>query len=187
MSAFFLSFLSVALAMFAGREAVRVARLSEGGMAQTRLVGIAALAALVGAGFAAWLAGSLAPLVAGDWRAWLVAAALLLAALEVLLLGPPPPVPSEATASLGATALVLLAGIVSDASGLVVLSIALATGQPLFAGLGGALAAAGVLAFAAIAGADWERMPRELLRWIVAAALMTGAVVIAFLLPEALT
>ena len=44
MPAFLLTFLTVALAMFAGREAVRVARLAQGGMAIGPL-----LAAIIGA------------------------------------------------------------------------------------------------------------------------------------------
>ncbi|GGD44729.1 hypothetical protein GRI62_10430 [Erythrobacter arachoides] len=178
MPAFLLTFLTVALAMFAGREAVRVARLAQGGMAIGPLLAAITGAAVLASALAAWLAGGLAGIVSGEYRAWLVAAALALAAVEVAILASPS-APREPTASLGATAIVLLAGVATDASGLLILSLALATGEPYLAAAGGALAVAGVLAFAAIAGEDWERMPRKALRWLVVLALVVGAGVVA--------
>ncbi|WP_156170043.1 hypothetical protein [Aurantiacibacter luteus] len=178
MPAFLLTFLTVALAMFAGREAVRTARLAAGGAPLGGLLLAIAGAAVLASAFAAWLAGSLANLVTGDYRSWFVAAALALAALEVALLSTAK-TPREPTASIGATALVLLSGIATDASGLLILSLALATGAPALAAAGGALAVIGVLGFAAIAGEDWERMPRRALRWLVVLALTVGAGVVA--------
>lgn len=174
MPAFFLTFLAVALALFPGREAVRVARLVEGGMPWTALLAIIPAVAIIACSIAAWLAGTLGQLVSADLAMWLVAGALLIAALEVALLSRPD-APREPTASLGATAIVLLAGIVTDASGMLVLALALVTGAPFMTAAGGALAVTGVLSFAAIAGSDWEKMPRQSLRWLVALALVVGA------------
>ena len=187
MSAFFLTFLSVLLAMVAGREAVRVARLAAAGSGDGRssLIAVAAICAVAGCAVAAWLAGSLADWLTPRQRGWLVAGALLLAALEVALLDPPAR-PSQPTRSLGAIALVLFAGVLTDAGGLLVLSLAVATGASALAATGGALAAAGVLSFAAFAGPDWERLPRRAMRIGVALLLAAGAAVIAFAPPSAL-
>ena len=182
MTAFLLTFLSVALAMFAGREAVRVAQLAQGGVSLRSLLLAIAVAAVLAAALAAWLASGLETLVTGTARAWCVAGALALAALEVGLLTTTR-VPQEPTASIGATTLVLLAGMATEASGLLVLSIALATGEGALAAAGGAMASAGVLGFAAIAGEDWERMPRKILRWIVVLALVVAAGVVALVAP----
>lgn len=174
MSAFFLTFLAVALAMLAGREAVRVAQLARAGMPLGGLLLCAAAAGMIGSGLAAWLAGTFAELVAPEYRLWLVAGALGLAALEVLLLAAPA-APREPTGSLGALFLVLLAGVLTDASGLLVLSFSLATGMPAFAAIGGGLAATAVLFGAALAAGDWEKLPRLRLRWGVAVLLAIGA------------
>jgi hypothetical protein len=55
------------------------------------------------------------------------------------------------------------------------------------AAAGGGLAAAMVLGLAAIAAADWEKMPRRLLRWAVGVALLGAAFAIAILAPQVLS
>ena len=185
MIALVLAFVSVALAMIAGRESVRVARLVRGGVALVPLIAAIVAVSVLASGVAAWLAGTFAGLFPPQHQHWLVAAALLLAALEVLLLGEPD-VPAEPTQSLGAIALVLFAGVLTDASGLLILSLALATGAPMLSATGGALALIGVLGMAAFAGADWEALPRRPLRWTVGGALLVAAGVIALTPPTAL-
>ena len=184
MIAVVLAFVAVALAMLAGRESVRVARLARGGVALVPLLAVIAAVSALASGVAAWLAGTFAGIFPPQHQHWLVAAALLLAALEVLLLGEPD-VPAEPTQSLGAIGLVLFAGIVTDASGMLVLSLALATGAPALAATGAALALIGVLGMAAFAAGDWEALPRRPLRWTVGGALLIAAGVIALVPPMA--
>ena len=96
-----------------------------------------------------------------------------------------PDAPAEPTRSLAAIAIVLFAGILADASGLLVLSMSVAGGSPVLAAAGGALAVLGVLAFAAFAGEDWEKLPRHILRPVVAGLLVLAAVLIGFVAPDA--
>ena len=186
MTSFFLTFLAVALAMLAGREAVRVARLAHAGAGALALLGAIAFAAIAGCAVAAWLAGEIAGLLPPDYRVWLVAGALALAALEVLLLSAPK-APREPTHSIGAVAIVLLAGVVTDASGLLVLSLSVATGEPVFVAAGGALAVIAVLGAGALTGADWEKLPHATLRYAVAALLLGAAIMIGISPPPALS
>ena len=177
MSAFFLTFLAVAAAMLAGRDAVRVARLKATlGWGGPLLVTIL-IAALAGAALAAWIAGSLAPLIAPTYKPIVVAVALGLAGLE-LLLRTPPPKPKEPTRSMGAITLVLLLGMVTDATGFIILSIAIATGEMMLAAAGGAIGAAAVLVAALLAADDWQKLPLGILRKLVAAALILAAIAI---------
>ncbi|MFB0613782.1 hypothetical protein [Aurantiacibacter poecillastricola] len=179
MPAFFLTFLAVAAAMLAGRDAVRVARLRAAlGWGGPLLVTVV-FAALAGAALAAWIAGELAPLIRPDMKPLVVALALFLAALEVLLRTPPTN-PREPTRSIGAITLVLLVGMVSDASGFIILSLAIATGEPLLAATGGALAAIAVLGVAIFTGEEWQALPLKALRKGVAAGLVLAASIIAF-------
>ena len=184
MSTFFLTFLAVALAMLAGREALRVARISAAGAGGGALLGVIVVCAIGACAAAAALALTFADLLTAQQKGWFVAAALVLAAAEVMFLDAPD-APSEPTHSLGAIGIVLFAGIMADASGLLVLSLSVASGSPVMAGAGGALAALGVLSFAAFSGEDWEKLPRHVLRPVVAALLVAGAVFIGFFAPQA--
>lgn len=190
MAPFFLTFLAVALAMAAGREAVLISRLAAAGASHGLLLALAGLVALGACALAAWLAGAMADALAGligpQHQIWLVSAALALAALEVLFIDAPPPL-REPTRSLGAAALVLFAGVLADATGLLVIAFSLATGAPVLAAAGGGLAAAMVLVLAAIAGADWEKLPRRLLRWAIGLALIAGAFATAIFAPQVLS
>ncbi|WP_120077737.1 hypothetical protein [Aurantiacibacter odishensis] len=180
MPAFFLTFIAVVAAMVAGRDAMRVARLrSTLGWTGPLLV-TAVLAALAGAALAAWIASGLAHLIPASFKPVVVAVALLLAGLEVLLRTPPAK-PREPTRSMGAITLVLLLGMVTDASGFIILSLAIATGEMLLAAAGGAMGALVVLVGAIVAAEDWQALPLDLLRRIVGAGLILAAVVIAFL------
>lgn len=178
MPAFFFTFIAVAAAMLAGRDAVRVARLRAtlgwgGPLAITVL-----LAALAGAGLAAWIAGEFSPWIRPHIKPLVVGLALGLAGFEVLLRTPPES-PKEPTRSMGAITLVLLLGMVTDASGFIILSLAIATGEPLLAAVGGALGAVVVLGAAIVAGEDWQLLPLKLVRRTVGGGLLLAAVVIA--------
>lgn len=180
MPAFFLTFLAVAAAMVAGSDAVRVARLRAGLGWGAPLAVTVVLAALAGAALAAWIAAEFAPWLRPQIKPLVVALALALAGLEVLLRKPPAR-PREPTRSMGAITLVLLLGMVTDASGFTILSLAIATGEPLLAGAGGALGATVVLGAAILAGGDWQKLPLALMRKVVGGALILTAIVIAIL------
>ncbi len=180
MPAFFLTFIAVVAAMVAGRDAMRVARLRSTLGWTGPLVVTVLLAAFAGAGLAAWIARGIAPLIPADFKPFVVAVALLLAGLEVLLRTPPEK-PREPTRSMGAITLVLLLGMVTDASGFIILSLAIATGEALLAAAGGAMGALVVLVGAIVAAEDWQALPLEVMRRVVGAGLILAAAVIAFL------
>ncbi len=184
MTTFFLTFLAVALGMVSGREAVRVSRISAAGAGGPALFGVIVVCAIGACAAAAALAGAFADLLTAQQKAWFVAAALMLAAAEITFLDAPE-APTEPTRSLGAIGIVLFAGILADASGLLVLSFSVAGGSPMLAGAGGALAALGTLAFAAFAGDDWENLPRNIVRPVVAGLFVIAALFIGFIAPEA--
>ncbi len=170
--------------MLAGREALRISRIAAKGALPAPLFVIIAAVAIAACALASWLAGEFAPLLTGRQKIWFVAAAMVLAALEVIVLRAPV-APREPTRSLGAIAIVLLAGVLADASGLLILSLGVATAAPLFVAAGGALAVAGVLGAALLAGRDWEKLPLPTMRWATGIALLLGAFAIALLSPDA--
>lgn len=177
MSAFFLTFVAVAAAMMAGRDAIRVARLRASLGWVAPLLFTVLLAALAGAGLAAWIAQELSPLIRPRVKPLVVGLALALAAGEVLLRSASKS-PREPTRSMGAITLVLLLGMVTDASGFIILSLAIATGEPLLAASGGALGAILVLGSAVAAGDDWQALPLGQIRITVGVALLVAAMAI---------
>jgi len=179
MPAFFLAFLAVALAILAGRESVRVARLAA---ARDGAIGLwlAFLAAGIAAAvIAASLAGELAAMLEPAMRGWMVAAALLMAGIEVLALRAPPP-PKEAAQSVGATLLVLFTELLTGATGLLVIALSVALGEPLLSGAGGALGAMAGLGVAALAREDWDKLPHPAMRLAGASTLLVAALASAF-------
>ena len=175
MPPFFLAFLTVLLATVAGREAVRVARLAGGGVSSGGLLLAAAIGGMIFAGLAAVIGYQMAPLLNPMGKLLVVAIALALAACEVLLLRAGK-APREPTLSVGAAALVLAGALVTGAAGLLVIAITLVTGEPVLAGVGGALGALAGLAVPAFAGAEWEaRFPQGVMRWITSGHLFLAA------------
>jgi hypothetical protein len=167
--------MAAALTTLGGREAVRVARLSAalGGGGALLVAGwlACAIACMLAARLGAGIAGELVP----DAKAMLVAIALLLAALELLVLRPGR-APAEPTRSFGAVLLVLGAAQLTAAAGFLVFALAGATGAPWLAATGGALGSGTVFAAAWSMGAEWEaRMPIGLLRYGVAVLLLAAA------------
>jgi Ca2+/H+ antiporter, TMEM165/GDT1 family len=172
--AFFLTFLAVALALLAGRESVRVARLSA---ARGGAIGL--WLAFLAAGFsaailAAVLAGELEKLLEPELHGWLVAAALTVAGIEVLALTAPPR-PREAAQSVVATLLVIFTELITGAAGLLVIALGVALDSRVMAGAGGALGAMAALSMAALAQDDWEKLPHRALRLAGGGVLLIAA------------
>lgn len=175
MPSFFLALLAAAAATLAGREGVRVARLSAALGARAGLLTACWLACAFGSGVAAWLGARIAAPLGPDAKAMLVAMALLLAAgeLALLRLGR---APLEPTRSFGAIALVLGAAQLTSAAGFVVLALATVAPMPGLAALGGTMGAGAALTAAWSAGGEWEtRLPLRALRWGIAALLLLAA------------
>lgn len=178
MPALFLSLLACLLLTLAGREQVRVARLSATLGPGTGLFVAIWLSAIATSALAAWAATLLAPAMPPAARHMFVALALGLAAIELAVLRPGKP-PREPTRSTGAILLVLLAGQLTDSARLLVAALVLATGDPVFAAVGGALGSGLALSVAVLAGAQWERhVPRRRLALGLAVVLLLAALVI---------
>lgn len=145
MTALYLTFLAVLLAGLGARDQVSVAVLaaSQGARPGVLLTGIAVSFAT--AAFAAWAGSVVMPLLTAKARLVMAAIALAFAAAEAFW-----PFaarrPEEPTASLGALAIVLLAHQLTDAARFLVFALAVALAAPVFAGLGGAVGGAAVIA-----------------------------------------
>lgn len=176
MPSFFIVLVAAVAATLAGREAVRVARLSSALGAGTALLAACWLACAIGSGLAAWL-GSRVGATLLEERAMLFPVALALAAGEIALLRPGR-IPVEPTRSFGAVVLVLGVAQLTSATGLLVFVLAAAVAEPGLAALGGALGSGAVLTAAWSAGRGWEeRVPIGALRWSVAGLLLLAALV----------
>ena len=177
MPSFFLALLAAALVTLGGREAVRVARLS-GALGQAWPVLVAAwLACLSSCAVAAWLGAGVAAAMVPQAKTMLVAIALLLAALELVLLKAPDG-PGEPTRAFGAILLVLGVAQLSAASSFTVFSFAAALASPTLAAAGGALGSGAVLTAAWASGVQWERrFPLRALRYGVASLLLVAGLV----------
>lgn len=178
MPAFFLSFLASALVMFAGREAVRIARLS-GALGEPFLVAaMGSLAGIAVCAFAAWAAGPIGAILTSTSKLLFVAVALALAAFETLFRRAPA-APNEPTRSFAAISIVLVVGLATGPLGLLVIALGIATAAPILAGAGAALACVVVLIAAALTGRQWDQLPLGMLRAGVTGALGIAAFVIA--------
>ena len=176
MPAFFLAFLSVALATMAGRDAMRVARLAGAGVAPSLLLVAIALAAAGFAALSAAVGEQIAPVLNEKGKLLIAAIALAVAALEVLVMRPGK-TPKEPTLSVFAIALVLFAALLLGASGLLVVAITLVTGEVWLAGAGGAAGAFAALTLPALTGALWaKKAPQAALRWTTGGILALAAV-----------
>lgn len=177
MPSFFLALLAAAAAALGGREAVRVARLSAGLGPAPGLLVASWIACIAASALAAWLGSGLAAQLAPQAQALLVAIVLLLAGLELAVLGPGRS-PREPTRSFGAILLVLGVAQVTGAAGFLVFALAASTGAPALAAAGGALGSGAVLTAAWFKGAAWEaRVPLKPLRFSIAGLLITSAMV----------
>ncbi|MFC3096832.1 hypothetical protein [Alteraurantiacibacter palmitatis] len=184
MTAFFLSFLAALLLGAAGRDGVRVARLSAGSGPATALgaapglvlaIWFSALAAsALAAGAGAWLA----PQMPGPARTMFVAMALGVAALE-LAVRKAPRAPAEPTRSTGAILIVLAAAQITDSARFVIAALAVLTREPWLAAAGGTLGSGVALTLAALAGGEWERrLPLRAMALALAGLLLLAALMI---------
>ena len=170
MPSFFLALFAAAAASLAGREAVRVARLSAALGARAALLTACWLACAIGSGVAAWLGARIVGWIAQDARAVLVPVALLLAAGELALLRPARP-PAEPTRSFGAIAIVLGTAQLTSAAGLLTLTLAASSAVPQLTASCGKHGTRSKRA-----GREWEaRLPLLTLRWAVAGLLLLSA------------
>ena len=177
MPSFFLALLAAAAATAGGREAVRVARLAAALGSGTGLLVACWLACAVACALAARLGAEIAAELVPAGKGMLVAIALLLAALELLILRPGR-APAEPTRSFGAIALGLGAAQLTAAAGVLVFALAGALAEPWLAAAGGAVGSGAVLTVAWSAQAAWEtRVPRNLLRYGMGALLLVAALV----------
>lgn len=180
MPALFLALLTSALAMLGGRPARLTARMAEASRGSAGLLVVAWLCAAASSASAAWAGRLLAPEVAAPAaKAMFAALALGLAAIE-LIVARDRAVPAEPTRSLGATALVLFAGQLTDAARFLVLALAVATGAPVLAAAGGTLGTGAVLSAAWAMAGEWDlRVPLRAIRLWAGALFALAAIVVA--------
>ncbi|TIX49719.1 hypothetical protein [Alteraurantiacibacter aquimixticola] len=179
MPAFFLSFITCLLVTLAGRDMLRMARLSGalggGGAGLHVAVWIASAAT---SALAAWLGLLLAPVMPPAGKQMFVAIAMFVAALELVILRAGPR-PSEPTFSLGAILLVLLAAQATDAARFLLMALSLQTGNAVLAAVGGTLGSGAALSIAVIAGDRLEAgLPHRRAMTLAMAALLALAAVL---------
>jgi hypothetical protein len=178
MPALFLALLTCALAMLGSRMALLTARLSGALGGGAGLLLACWLTAAATAALAGWAGSLMAPMMAPATKVMFVAAALAVGALELLFMKAPAR-PAEPTRSLGAIALVLLAGQVTDAARFFVLALAVATAAPVLAAVGAALGSGADLPAAWALGGEWEtRLPQRGVRLAVSGAFLLAAIVV---------
>ncbi len=178
MPAFFLTFLACLVVTIAGREQLRVARLSAALGPGPGLWLVVVASSLLTTLFAAWLGHALAPAMAGAGKQMFVALALLLAGLEVAILRAPAR-PQEPTRSTGAIFIVLAAAQFTDAARFIVLAMVVATDRLELTFAGGAAGALAALSIAMVAGQRWEQnLPVRRLAQVVGALLVLAALVL---------
>jgi len=149
MSAFYLTLIAVLLSGLGGRDQLTLAALTRRQGPRIGVIATACVLAICTSAFAAYAASRMLTILPLQARPILEAIALAFAGLESLILSPKAD-PREPTRSLGALALVLLAHQLTDAARFTLFGLAVGTGSPLAAGLGGGLASL-VLSFTAIA------------------------------------
>ncbi len=175
MSAFLFTFLACALAGIGARDQVLVARLVERLGERPALLLVAVLTGAMASAAAAWGAWHIAETMPMPARILLAAVALAVAGAEGLFLRLPRP-PREPTRSLGAAALVLLAGQLTDSSRFLIFAIAVATTSPGPVGVGGTLGGAAALAI------GWASGGRLFGTWVGRFRRVIGALLIAIAL-----
>ena len=178
MPSFFLAFVAALLTSIGSRDQLLVAQLSERLGRAYGLLATGWLVAAVSAGVMAWAGQAAAQILPPEGKTMLVAIALVLAAVE--LAWPNRTVAlQEPTRSLGAIALVLFSRQLGDAGRFLVFAIAAATGAPVLAGVGGALAGGAAVTIGWLAKADLERsLPLRKVRLTLAAIVLLAGLLI---------
>lgn len=171
MPAFFLALVLAAVASFGRRDQLLVAHLSARLGQSGVLLALAWLSACLTAGLAAFAGGVLATIMPPGAKHMLVALALLLGAAETVW---PWRIrnPDEPTRSGFAIFIVLVALQLGDGARFLILAIAVAAGNPVLAGIGGALGSGLALTLAWALGEDLPRLlPLRPIRYALAAAM----------------
>jgi hypothetical protein len=175
MLSFLLTLIAAAAVTLAGREAVRVGRLSAALGAGAGLVTACWLACIASSGLAAWLGSRVGMHLSPAEQAALIAAVLLLTAGQMAWMRPGR-APAEPTRSFGAIAIVLAISQLVAPAGFLVLALGAAARNPVPVAIGGALGSGAILTAAWRAGAQWEtRLSVRALRWSVAVVLLLAA------------
>ena len=130
--------LAALLAGFGARDQMLVAQLSARTGPRPMLLFTGMATGALASGLAAWATREVAAELSHAACLLVAAMALAMAGVESLLLSPAKP-PNEPTNSLGAAAIVLFADQITDSARCLILAIALASEQPLAAGVGGAV------------------------------------------------
>jgi len=175
MPSLFLALIAGALATIGTRQARLLAQLSAH-LGGGGLLVVGWLCSILSSALAAWAGTAIAVQMPPEGKTMFVAAALALAGLELVWPMRKAP-PEEPTRSLGAIAIVLFAGQVTDAARFLVLAIGVATANWPLAAAGGALGSAAVLTVAWTLGAEWEtRLPLRAIRSVLATLFVAAAV-----------
>ena len=177
MAALLFTLLAVVVTGFGARDQALLAAMVARQGARPMLLLMAGVTGIVSVVAAIWLSQVIAAALPAPARQLFVAIALALAGLEMLLLTRRP-VPREPTHSLGAFAVVLLAGQVTDAVRFVAMGMAVASRAPLQTALG-AGAAVLALAVAAWMAGDLMRHPRVMqVRRVLGLVVFLGAILL---------
>lgn len=178
MPSFFLALLCTVIAAIGGRDQRLVAGIASRLGSSGSLLAVAWLSCAITAGLAAGAGFFMARLLPPDAKVMLVAFALLAAGLEMLLLHGRK-VPDEPTRALFPILVVLVAQQIGDGARFLILALAIATGGPVLAAIGGTVGG-GIALTAAWAGRGeaYGRLPLQNLRRGVAAVLIVTGIVI---------
>ena len=136
--------LAALLAGLGARDQMLVANLSARWGPRPALLATAIATGALASGLAAWATREVATGLPHAACLLVAAISLVAAGADSLLLGPGKP-PKEPTNSLGAAAIVLFADQITDSARCLILAVALASEQPLSAGVGGAVGGAAAL------------------------------------------
>ncbi len=178
MSGLLFAFLATLLAGIGARDLLTVAGIAARQGQRPGLIMVAIATSIATATAAAWGGALLAPLMGGDARLIFAALALAFAGGEMLVLTARR-MPDEPTRSLGATAIVLAAHQLTDASRFLIFAIAVATRAPISAGLGGALGGAAVVLAGWLAAENLPARQLAMIRRPVGGGLLILAAVLA--------
>lgn len=178
MSGLLFAFLATVLAGIGARDQLTVAGIAARQGQRPGLLVIAVATSIATAAAAAYGGALLGPLMGGNARLMFASLALAFAGLEMLVLTARG-MPAEPTQSLGATAIVLSAHQITDASRFLVLAIVVATHAPISAGLGGALGGAGVMLAGWLVAGSLPVRQLSMIRRAVGGGLLILALVLA--------
>ena len=171
MSGLHFALLATLLAGIGARDQLTVAGIAARQGQRPGLIMTAMATSIAAAAAAAYGGALLAPVMGGDARLIFAALALAFAGAEMLVFSARR-MPDEPTQSLGATAIVLSAHQMTDASRFLILAIAAATHAPISAGLGGALGGTGVVLAGWLAAGSLPKRQLSMIRRSVGAGLL---------------